>query len=288
MSRETDPGRSAAGFTVAGETDTRVVRDGAIGLAVATVVALTVTRVLLNSPTGLPPTVERAYPTIESGAILVPALAAVVAGLRETRPISRIGIVAIGTFGALSTVSSAASIPASGAIVAGGALATAPSLRPRDRPLSAIVAGIVLLAVVVSLGSAMDRLPAWARSLGSTLALLGLAATPVVVRPDRPAWIAGGLAFVVVVLAGATAPFVTGAVVLVAGGVVGVPLLLVAAGAGGGVASAIGSASTGNWIASAGAVLLLAGGVPATIPRAVAVVFGFVLLVEATTGDDSA
>lgn len=252
------------------------------GAAAAAVVAMAAMRLVVNAPVALPAAVSSGYGLVDALALAVPAVAALVLGLAAADPLERIGLVSVGVFGGLAVVTPGAEVPAAGAIVAGGGLAVAARLQARSwaRP-PVLVAGAVLAAAVLALGSATGLAGSPARAVGSGLALVGLAAAPALVPPSRPSWVLGAFAFVAVVAAGTAAPFITGAVTLVAFAAVGVPLLLIALGAAGGVTAAASAVLAGRHAAAFGAVCLLAAGVPATVPRALAAVLGLVLLVDA-------
>jgi hypothetical protein len=81
---------------------------------------------------------------------------------------------------------------------------------------------------------------------------------------------------------------VTGAVVLVAFGVVGAPLVAVAAGLGGGVAAAVGGLRSGQVTPTLGVGLLVVAGFPGTVPRALALVVGLALALDAADGGEPA
>jgi len=256
------------------------VRTVAGGVAAVAVLAMALLRAAVNSPLSVPGAAD-AYPVVRLAALALPALAALAVGVRTDDRLERVGLSFAGVFCLLATVSAAATVPAAGAVVAGGGLAVATRLDRNRRWLTLARAAVVaafLLAATLALGESMGVF-AGGRTAGTTLALLGLAALPVTASPPRAAWAAGGTSFALVVLAGAVAPFVTGAVVLVEAAVVGAPLVLVALGVGGGVAAATTGAVRGNagWLF--GGLLLLAAGVPATVPRALAVVLGLGLVV---------
>lgn len=170
----------------------------------------------------------------------------------------------------------------------------------RSRALAAVVrsvaAAIVALAltaaVALSLGATTGLLPVGSRSPGTTATLLGLMATPFAVGASRRALLAGGVIAAGVYAAVTTAPFVAGAVVLTVGAAID-PSVVVLSLAVGGVSATIlrglsssdrnGPSRTGfdpttaagrGFDVAIGGVLLLAAGVPATVPRAIAVVLG--------------
>lgn len=264
--------------------------------ALVAVAAWTGFRALHNAPLDLPLAVLAAAPGIALAAGMVPGGVAVALGLLSTRPAVRVGLLFVGVFGALGTVVEAVAIPAAVALVGGGALV----LLDEDRSdgggwggtLRRAVPVLLVGSVALSLGAATGLLPPGTRSLGSTLVLVGLAASPTLVRPGPGGWALGALAGVGVLWAGSSLPFVTGAVTLVAFGLVGTPLLVFAAGVGGCVATVVGSLRRETSGADqrrhgAGAALVLLAGGPATVGGATAVLLGAALLagIPATGGD---
>ncbi|MEF8843325.1 MAG: hypothetical protein V5A62_17150 [Haloarculaceae archaeon] len=263
--------------------------------ALAAVAGWTGFRVLHNAPVDLPGAVVGAAPWLGTAAGLLPGVAAVALGLRSPRPAARVGLLFAGVFGALATVVPAVTTPAAVALVVGGALALAAETGTDGGwrgTLCGVVPVLLLGAVALSLGAATGVLPPGARSVGSALAVAGLAGTPTLVRPGPTGWALGALAAAGVLWAGSALPFVTGAVTLVAFGLVGTPLLLFAAGVGGCVAAVVGSLrreASGlpdRRRRGMGAALVLLAGTPATVGGATAVVLGAALLAGAGTGGD--
>jgi hypothetical protein len=184
-------------------------------------------------------------------------------------------------------------VPAAVALVGGGAVAVVAGGTDRGwrGTLRHAVPALLLGSVALSLGAATGLLPPGLRSAGSALALVGLAASPALVRPGATEWTLGALAAGGGLWAGAALPFVTGAVTLVAFGLVGTPLVLFGAGVGGCVATVSGSfrrEPDGPTVRrrGIGAALVLLAGTPATVAGATAVVLGAVLLAGVWTGGD--
>ncbi|WP_123537443.1 phosphate ABC transporter permease [Halosimplex salinum] len=200
------------------------------------------------------------------------ATAAVAVGATATDDWERVGLVSAGSFAFLTLVTDAVTVPAAGVVVAAGLLA----LRPRTELWSrwTAVAGGFLLALALSLGASSGLLPATARATGTAATLVALGATPLVVHPSRSALLVGVGAALAVAAATLSAPFAASASVLVVGAAIDPPLALLAAGVGGAVATAVSGATTGRTATAIGGALLLAAGVPATVPRALAVVVG--------------
>lgn len=282
MSRRTTT-MSAVLDRSSGRSITRRTDAIAAGAAVLAVVGLATVRLAVNAPMGIPDPIADAYGLVETAALVVPAAAALVLGVREREPVARIGLLTVGVFGGLAAVSTAARVPAAGALVAAAVLITAQRTR---RPVAwaeasrGTVAAMILLGMGVSLASTTGLVEGPARTAGAIATMAGLAASPVFVRANRSAWLIGGAVLVGTIAAGVGAPFVTGAVTLVVFSTVGVPLLILAVGLAGGVTTLVAALSSGRWLGAAGVGCLLTAGVPATVPRALAVVLGLALLLR--------
>lgn len=255
-----------------------------VGVAVAIPVAVAaVMRVSVNAPIALPGAVRAAYPAVDAAVLLAAGFGALVLGLTARSSAGRVGLVAVGVFALLAAVVPPAAIPASGVVVVGaGAVAVDRLDRPVPPTGRTVVSAGYVLAMGAALGAATGLATAGFRAVGAWAALGALAALSTVHRPTRPGWLLAGLAFAGVLVAGVVSPFLTGAVVLIAAGVIGAPLVLVAAGVGGAVAAGCGAWAAGRRRAALGAVILLAAGVPATLPRAAAAVVGLALVLELT------
>lgn len=257
----------------------------AVGAAAVAVVISLGRRLAVNGPVDLPWLVA-VGPAVEGTAAVVTALAVILVGVRAGDRRTLVGLVAVGVFGLLATLSSAARLSAAGAVVAGGLVAVGPTLSgPRRLPAwghTAVGAG-VLGGALLALGAAMGTLPAGARAAGTLSFLFGLAASPLVVMPARPDWAVGGLVAAATVLVAATVPFVSGAALLVGWAVVGVPTVVVALGFGGVATAASWAVRRGRTVPAVGACLLFGAGVPSTTARAVAAVLGLALFLGATT-----
>lgn len=243
-------------------------------------------RLVLNARGPSPLNLGEWMHTFGTFGIVGPALAAGLLAVTADDDIEAIGLTFVAVFGLLAVVSPAATIPALAAVVGGGSLATMQYL---DRsgvavdwtltPVVLIVAGVVCSALgSIGIASGLTR------PVGTHLALLGAAGTPAMFGHRRRDWALGGVVAGLLVAVGVAAPFVTGAVALVGGGVVGANLVVMAVGICGLVTA--GSAAIGAREPTAlfGVGLLLVAGVPATFPRAMAAVFAVVLLVEARYG----
>ncbi|WP_135820590.1 hypothetical protein [Halostella litorea] len=256
----------------------------AAGLVTLLPVALaTLYRVALNAPGPLPrpvtAVVGAALPLVVAG----PAVAALCLTATADRPGERVGFAFVGGFGLVSLASPAAWLPAVVGTVLGGGLAVGSELARDGRPEARRVgvAGVLVAGVVTSLAASAGVGAATLRPLGSGLALVGVGLTPLLVGGDRTSLAVGALAGVLTFALATSAPYVAGAVLLVGGGVVGAPLGAVAFAVGGGVAGVARALRRGRGDLAVGAGLLLAAGVPATLPRALGVVVALALLVEA-------
>jgi hypothetical protein len=249
-------------------------RTAALALAVLFAAGLTLVRVVRNAPVDAPG-VASAPSFLLLATQVVAGLAVVLVGLTTDRRSVRTALVFAGVFAVLAAVDAAASVPAVGALVAGGAVVVGTDARTHvDAPRRWLVGGVVLAGLVASLAAVLGLATGTLRPLGSTLALIGLAVVPLLMDPPRLAWLTGGAVAGGVLAAGLSAPFVVGAVTLVSTAAVGASLPLLALGFGGATVAAVGFAQTGHRPAALGVGLLALAGVPATVPRATLVVLG--------------
>lgn len=266
------------------------VRQGAGALALGTVGLSLVVRLAVNAPGEPSAVVASAVGPAETLALVGPALAALALGVATDRPLARVGLLFAGVFGLLGALSPAALVPAAGAAAAGGTLVAVAHL-PRGTTWGVarrwLVAGALLAGVALSLAGASGVAPATARPLGSKLALAGVAASVVFVGSDWRGRAAGLVGAGLLAWFGTQVPFVLGSLALVGGAVVGASLPFLAVGAGGGVATATTGLLARRSEAALGGGLLLAAGVPATLPRALAVVVGLALLTAPEVSADA-
>lgn len=246
--------------------------------------SLLAARVALNAR--LYPPVADSMATIQVVATVGPALAALAMATVTLDSVERVGLAFVGAFGLLLTVTPAVAVPATVAVSGGGALAIGRRWQrlDRSRDWHLVPVALVLGGVTVSLIGSLGIAPGTLWPIGSHLALLGLAGTPAILGHGRRDWAFGGLVAALLVAVGSAAPFLTGAVMLIGGGIVGASLVVLAVGICGLVTTASAALRQRHWTALVGAGLLLAGGVPVTIPRAMAVVLGVCLLVETRSG----
>lgn len=253
-------------------------------LALAAASALLVARVALNAR--LVSGVAASMETIVFAATIGPALAALALAVTTDDTLERVGLAFVGAFGLLLTITPAVTVPAVLAVAGGGTLAIGRRWQRLDRRSDwhVLPVGLVLTSVAVSLLGSIGVAPRTLWTIGSHLALLGAAGTPALLGHGRRDWAFGGVVAGVLVAVGGSAPFVTGAVTLIGGGVVGASLLVLAVGLCGLVTTASAALRQRHWYALVGAGLLLAGGIPTSIPRALAVVLGLLLLIEPRVG----
>jgi len=253
-------------------------------LALVAASSLLVARVALNAR--LVSGVAASMETITFVATLGPAIGALAIATVTEDAAERVGLVFVGTFALLLTLTTAVYVPAAVAIAGGGALTVGRRWQRLDRPgdWHILPATLLMGAVVVSLLGSLGVEPTTMWTVGSHLALLGMATTPALLGHRRTDWAFGGVVAGVLFAVGVSAPFVTGAVTLIGAGVVGASLLVLAVGICGLVTTASAAVRQRHWYALVGAGLLLAGGVPTTTPRALAVVLGVLLLIEPRAG----
>lgn len=241
----------------------------------------TLYRVVHNAPGALPADVVAlatgALPVVVGG----PAAAALLLAVTDPQPLVRVGLVFAGGFGVLAALSTAAWLPAAVGVTAGGGVvfaAHAGRAAPPRRLRTTAVAGVLVAAVGVSLAATAGVAPGTLRPLGSAVALVGVALTPLVAGYGRSGVLAGALAGLLTFGAATSAPYVAGAVLLVGGGVVSAPLVLVVLAAAGGVTALVTAVGRGQGGVALGSCLLLVAGVPATLLGALAVVVAVALL----------
>lgn len=251
---------------------------GAVSLAATAVVLRFLSIAVVNAPAG-----SSTLPLgpIDLGTTGLAAVVAVLLGATEDDPIAGVGLLFVGVFGLLA-VGTGLAIPAAVAIVAGTA-AVAVAVRGELTPATGVATALLVAALAASLAGGLTTTAL--RPIGSTLALLAIAATPVYAATDRRALVGGTVAFASVVVLGLIDPFVTGAIALVGGGVVGSSLPVVALA----VAGAVTTASVAlreRRVALLAAVALLAfAGVPAALPRAVPFALGIGALLTLGVGE---
>jgi hypothetical protein len=268
--------------TVGSGVDRRTVVTGT-GLVALFVVAIRSTIRLLGNVPFDPVTVS---PSTRTGVavatpLTVGTVLAVIA-LTDDRPTVRVGLLVASVFGVLGEFAPAATLPAVVAVVLGSALALVSGLGRAEELSYRVVrrrllaAGIVT-AIALSLADSTGLVPGL-HGAGSLFALSAVALVGTWAEQSFLPAIAGVLAGGVVVYAGITSPFVLGSALLVVFAVTGVPHLLFALAVAGGTAAATAGFSRGLYPLAIGACLLVLAGVPVTLPRAMTLLLGAVLV----------
>jgi len=250
----------------------RSVAVAATGIVAVALAVRFVASVAVNAPGG-----PSAVPTglLDVGVTGLAGLAAVAVGTSEDDALAGIGPLFVGVFGLLAAFVDSVAVPAAVAVVAGTAV-LALAVHEDLSTARALAAALLVAALGVSLAGGLG--PASLRPAGSTLSLLAVATTPVFAATDARALAGGAVALGVVLAFGLARPFVTGAVTLVGGGVVGVSLPVVALAVAGAVTTASAALRTRRWTLFAGVALLALAGVPAELSRAVPFALGIVAL----------
>lgn len=276
----------------ASRTRTLRLRVGLVALA--GVAPLTATRVAVNSPLALAGLSSgRWFDVATTAALVGPATGAVALGFTADEAWERTGLILAGVFGLLAAVTPAVAGPAVGAVVVGGWLTLVGRSTGTDQTetvdvLCGLVAATLLAALTLSLFGARGVRTIAFRQTGTVLALVGMAATPFAVRAGWRALLAGGLAVAATLYLTLSAPFVSGAVALVAGSVVGASALLLTLAVGGLAATVVEGVANGRVGPAFAGSLLLVAGVPSTLPRAIPVVVAVALLLSAATSEHEA
>lgn len=275
---------AVAAFDVPGLTPT-VLGAGVVGCVAVDRVVSVFANVPFE-PVVAPPTVRTAVGIVALGAVVAALIATAVVDRRAT---VRVGLLFVAVFGTLPLVVPETTLMGVVAVIGGSALtlvgasgvSTATEWTYRTVRQRVVALGFVT-ALALTLAGATGILDG-GRNPGAFLTLAAITAVGTRSDGSRLAWVAGLLAATAVVVASAVIPFVVGSTLLVAFGVTGVPLLLVAGAVAGGVAAAVAGLSRGEGTLVVGAALLLLAGVPATFPRALTLLVGaaLVLFVDA-------
>ncbi|MFB6071058.1 MAG: hypothetical protein ABEJ76_08540 [Halanaeroarchaeum sp.] len=252
-------------------------------LALLPALAILIVRVGINAPVGGAFPYGRVYEPVQVAALLGPAVGALVLSIGTDDGVIRVALAFAGAFGLLVGVGPPAAVPAAVAILGASILVAMAAV---DRPLSpddaavTTVLGLFVVGVVLSMGAYVGVAPGTTRSLGSLFALLAVAGSPVFVGWTRPAVLVGALVAAAFAGFGVAAPFAMGAASLIAGGAVGVSLLVLVLAVFGGVALVTAGVHRGEVSAAIGGATVLAAGVPATVPRGLALVVGLAILID--------
>lgn len=252
-------------------------------LAVIPTVAILLVRVGANAPFVPRLPYSFLYDPVITLAVIGPATGAILLGLTSPDDVGQVALTFVGVFGLLSAISSQAVWPASVAIVVGTGLVVATNAR---RPLSPdeiaeTLVGVVFVGgVALSMAGGLGFEPATTRPLGSTVGLLAIAGAPVFVEWRWGTAFVGVLAGVAVFAFGLAAPFVTGAASLVGGAIVGSSLPVLALAVVGGVTVVATGVDRRSLETATAGLLLLTAGIPATVPRGLALLVGLALLLR--------
>lgn len=250
--------------------DTQPLAALAVGVATAAVGARFLAAVVRNTPVAV------STGSLAAGTAAVAAIATIAVALMRDDPITGVGLLFVGVFGLLGVGVPAATTPAAVAVIAGTVVAVVSARDDLSRSGTAVT-GLLVLALAVGLASGVGD-QATLRPLASTVALLGIAATPIYAATETRSILRGCLACVAVTAVGLSLPFVTGAVTLVGTGAVGSSLPVVALAVGGAVATASAALRRRRWPLLFGVALLAFAGVPATLHRAVPFALGVAAL----------
>ncbi|MFB6114195.1 MAG: hypothetical protein ABEJ58_08875 [Halodesulfurarchaeum sp.] len=243
-------------------------------------------RIAINTPIGSRVPSGVLYEPTATVALVGPAVGALVLAVTTENGAIRIGSTFAGVFGLLVALDTSASVPAAVAITGAAVVVLAATAHGLARPLEPDRLALILVsvgfvgAIVLSMAAYLGIAQTVTRPLGSKLAVLSIAASPVFSGYNRRTIAVGLLAGAAVAGFVFSAPFVAGATMLVAFGLVDTSILLVLLGTVGGVTLVSTGLGRGRLVlALAGATLLVAG-VPASIHRALPFFVGFVLLVS--------
>lgn len=215
---------------------------------------------------------------------LGPALAALGVALSTPDRVERVALLGLAVFAPLALVADAAYAPAaagvalSGAVVAWRRLARARPARTVPRLGRPLLAGLAVAALVVALAASVGVASPVGRQAGTLLTLAAAVAAGLAADARAVDWALGIALAGVVHAAGASMPYVAGAVALVGGGAVGAPLSALSAGVGGLAAATVATARRRALVPACGALLLCVAAVPVTVSRALAAALGVAFL----------
>lgn len=252
-------------------------------LALVAVASDAVVTVLANVP--FDPVVASAPVRAATGSLAPAAVAVALVAIAVTdeRATVRVGLLFAAVFGCLAVLAPATTLAAVVAVVGGGALALVGGLgvpeRWQYRTVRRRVLAVCFVGALALTLAGVTGLVDGLREPGALLALIGMAAVGTRAERSRLAAGAGVVAAVGIVAASVLNPFVTGSALLIAFAVTGVPHLLVALAVAGVVAATVGGLRQGKYALATGALLLVFAGVPATFPRAMALLLGAVLVI---------
>lgn len=221
---------------------------------------------------------------------LGPALAALGFALATTDRVERVALLGLAVFAPLALVADAAYAPAAAGVVLSGAVVAWRRLA-RARPTRVVpllgrplLAALAVAALIVALAASVGVASPAGRQVGTLLTLAAAVAAGLAVDARALDWALGIALAGVVHAAGASMPYVAGAIALVGGGAVGASLGTLSAGLGALAAATVATARRRALVPACGALLLCVAAVPVTVSRALAAALGVALLLggEAT------
>lgn len=253
-------------------------------MALVPTLAILLVRIGINAPAGPELPYAAVYDPLVTAALVGPAIAAIGVSVATENDVHRVALGFAGVFGVLSAIATPAALSASVAIVVGTGLVMATAITSATAERDYVTIGVATLFVVgvaLSILGGLGYEAATTRRLGSLASLLAVAGAPTFVDWNARTASVGALAGAAVAGFGVSAPFVTGAASLIGGGIVGVSLPVLVLAAVGGVTVIATGFERKQFLPIAAGLLLLAAGVPATIPRGLAVLVGLSLLLTA-------
>lgn len=209
------------------------------------------------------------------------AAAAIAVAVTVKRPSVRVGLLFTAAFVIVGSISPAAGLPAILGVSTGGALSL---LGAVDRELNVdnyrriAIVGAAILSISLSLGGTVGLAPGGTHTVGAGASLVAIALLGLELPVDRPSLLVGIVAALGLVGAGVSAPFATGATLLVGFGITNVPVVGVAiavAGVGAALASGLRERAV---LPIAGCGLCLFSGIPATPESATGLVIGLTVV----------
>lgn len=273
--------------STAGEGDRTTVYRWAGLLALLPILAQLAFTIGTNTPLGFRLPLQSMGALIEAAALAGPAVAALVLGYTASNELGRVAMLTAGVFGGLPLVSRIATGPAIVAVGTAGAL-VALSRRPqtvdRRTVLQFGVTVAFVVGIVASLSASLGYEPALTRRLGSVSIAFAIAGTPAYAGISPRSLAVGVFAGVVIFGVGLLSPVLTAAVSLLGLGIVGLPLVLFALGAVGGVTAVASGVERRAMPVVLAGLLVLAAGAPTTVPAAVAVLVAIVLFAAGESG----
>lgn len=252
-------------------------------LALIPAAAILFVRLGINAPFAPNLPYSAVYDLVALSALVGPALGAILVSMTTDDGLRRVVMAFAGIFGLLGAVARPALVPASITIViAAGVLVYAHQNRSvsSDQVAESVVGLGFLTGIFLSMAGNLGIAPVTTRPLGSLVVLLAIAASPVFVDWNWRTAIVGIAAGAVFGWFGLAEPFITGAASLVGGGIIGVSLPILVMAVIGGTTAIVTGVQRYSPRPVIGGLLLLIAGIPATVPRGLAILIGLALLLE--------